>query len=98
MDTTSREAWSTEEGLGERKSQKTERMVREHHLLGMMQTLQAGTHTAVRIFPRPTRGQTSQQLIIHLGGTLWGGGNELGLLVESRRQGVTVFGCGPIGG
>lgn len=76
-------------GWGKHKSQKTERMARKHHLLGMMQTLQAGTHTAVIIFPRPTQGQSSQQLIIHLEGTLWGGGNELwatGRIWKTRKS------------
>lgn len=76
-------------GWGKPKSQKMERMAREHHLLGMMQTLQTGTHTAVIIFPRPTQGQTSQQLIIHLGGTLWGGSNDLwatGRIWKTRKS------------
>lgn len=76
-------------GWGKRKSQKTDRKAREHHLLGMMQTLQTGTHTAVIIFPRSTQGQTSQQLIIHLGGTLWGGSNDLwatGRIWKTRKS------------
>lgn len=90
MDTTSREARSTgEEGLGGNMRVRKQRMARKHHLLDMMQTLQAGTHTAVIIFPRPPQGQSSQQLIIHLEGTLWGGGNELwatGRIWKTRKS------------
>lgn len=62
----------------------------------MLQTLQAETHTAVMICPRPTQGQTSQQLIMHFGGGThqgWGQG-DVGYWWNLEDEGVTFFSCG----
>lgn len=99
VDITSREAW----GHSRRRTGENVRIKRwregwaNTHLIGMLQTLQAGT---VMICPRPTQGQTSQQLIMHFGGGAHWGWRQwaVGYWWNLEDEGVTFFSCGPIGG